>query len=188
MCGEILKRPELLGAIVGGVFVIIGWFLTTLTAWIFRKGDQRREGTAFLSAISAESELLKKRYDDSLGKALGLGKGDPSGVQLDLDSLFYVAPEWSADEEYFSVYNASALRVGYLRDRSLQHAIISFYCDAKGLVDTTRMAIRAFRTLEAAHRSGDNVYDKVGLILANLRADYQKMTTSYEKLKASLEH
>ena len=118
----------LVGSLIGGIFVLIGTWITAYCDRQKKKDESQQLLKSTLSAISTELEILYERYQNTAGLQLNELS---SGSSLD----FY----YSFTENYLTVFENNARLLGHLKDDELRKSIIRTYIDIKALIDGLKL-------------------------------------------------
>ncbi len=115
----------LVGAFIGGVATFASIFLNDCLENERKKCDSNDAIYATLQAIREELIGLRKQYMETVGSQL-------ESTDNDTPFLFY----YSATEDYFTIYNQNASKMGQINDDALRANIVAIYIQIKSLLDT----------------------------------------------------
>lgn len=174
-----------IGAIIGGVFTLVG---AVLGCWL--TGKQARDKQTeedkkilkgLLQAIHDELESIFERYMETVGPEIEkLAEGKPFGFR------------YSIINDYFTVFNANASLIGHVPNKDLRKSIIHTYVLAKGMADTFQANNDTLSKLEywvlLAAESKNPLHQQRADNYLKVLVDYaQKMKSGHGKLKESIE-
>lgn len=128
----------LVGALVGGVFALLGVMLAAHFAKRHAEAARRKLVLGGVRAITAELAVNFARYEAMAAPAI---RRVADGERMNF--------HWPITSEYFAVYAANAGLLGELDDDDLAKEIIEVVTAAKGLVDSLRLNVQMLGELVA---------------------------------------
>ena len=125
---DTIHLSSLVSAIIGGLFVLIGGWLTHRHASKRDEVRRQNEVQGVLQAVAVELTVIWKRYMEVVGG--------------DLEKLPNTSPwmvHWDVYHDYFTVFDSNAGRIGQIEEPCLRRAIVKTYVLAKALVDSYKI-------------------------------------------------
>ena len=114
----------LIAAIIGGLLALAGSWIATRIQINAKNKDNKKIERRFIRSIFIEIESVYSRYQEL-----------SHTIREESDFLKYSI---SINEDYFPVYHNNVGYLGLIENDKLRNNIISFYTQAKGLIDTLR--------------------------------------------------
>lgn len=116
------------GAVVGSSFTLLGVLWSHRLSQAKALSELESQNHSMLQAFHDEIETLWENYMDTMGSC---ADSTPDGVAIE----YY----WPITQDYFTVYNQNASRLGLIKDHDLRKLVVATYASSKGLVDTYKL-------------------------------------------------
>ena len=182
-----------LGAIVGGVFTLIGALIgaqkqASTSFQVQRNEFNSRSEAAKLAdqavirgvvqSISDEIEALWRQYTKEIGPHL-------SSV-----SESEVARPFPVNQSYFVIFDASGALVGRIPSTTLRSKILDFYIGAKGMVDSLQYYARLsayYFALGPGHPNSEQTWKEMLFYTGQLKTAHSELDRLHKEVKPELD-
>lgn len=161
--------PALCGAIIGGLFTLLG---SKLAAELQAKEKEKHQDEIeyrFIQSIYTEIDATYQRYS-------ALSNSIKKNTEI-LNSSMRI------EEDYFTIYHNNAAYIGLIKNDELRSAIINFYIQAKGLIDSIRTNNHLLDEFEkASPQNQADIYQQLYLYLKSMKKEDLNIQSSYKKI------
>ncbi len=164
----------LIAAIIGGLLALAGSWIATRIQINTKNKDNKKIEKRFIRSIFIEIESVYSRYQEL-----------SHTIREESDFLKYSI---SINEDYFPVYHNNVGYLGLIENNELRNNIISFYTQAKGLIDTLRVNNALLDDLKnATYQNQEEVkVDTISTLqkyLSSIKTEDNKTTHIYNKIQ-----
>lgn len=161
--------PALCGAIIGGLFTLLGSKLATDLQAKEKKKHQDEIEYRFIQSIYTEIDSVYNRYKE-LSKTIQ-------------NSKLLLEAEMLIKEDYFSIYHNNASYIGLIKNDELRDSIINFYIQAKGMIDSIRANNQLWEKYSKSQQDRQqNILEELQRYLLALKIEDKKLRSSYKKI------
>lgn len=167
---------SLSSAIIGGIIAFTGSWIATKKQINAKNEDNKEIETRFIRSIFIEIESIYSRYQEL-----------SHIIQNKYDFLDYSI---YVNEDYFPVYHNNIGYLGLIENDELRNNIISFYTQAKGLIDTLRTNTKLLDDLKnsTSHLQKQNIVLALRQYLSAIKDDDIKTIQIYNKIQKVKKH
>lgn len=162
----------ILGAIIGVVSAAIGALLAWWRESRIHRHQERKGAENFRQAIRAEVNAFWEAYMSSIGGQMDTH--DPNAAFLS----FY-----PIEQPYFTIFDTSASMLGGLPSQAEREAIITFYVNAKSLMDRYTLNNVTIRELNNISAKDDPFCLKAGGTISQLEGCSSTLKERHDQLK-----
>ncbi len=160
---------NIFGDILIGFFTPLGAYLSI--KWNYAQRE-KSGAEALLKSLLDELRAVLKRYDDTAGKIWKDIGDEPTGI----------FPYYEISQDYLSIYNNNADKIGLIPDDDLRREIIEGYTLMKGLIDSYKFNNFYNRELEKEYEEKGPINHKDSINLLYLRQYFTVLQKAHKDL------